>query len=185
MPPLGAGLVVCGGCACRPPGRAASPTSPSASSGPRVVRWGGAVAPPPRPFDDGCLAARPGLPSGARCPLTLLALHRLAGEEVVKSWVEELVEVVNFFLLPPLLGVDALAAAALGAVGADRGALDVAAVGEGEDALLLLDEILNVDLVLDVLISVLRSSPYLSRMAISSSFRTPLSMVSLESSSTK
>ena len=48
-------------------------------------------------------------------------------------------------------GSDAAAAAALGAVFADGQALDIAAVGQRVDALLLLDEILDIDLVLDVL----------------------------------
>ena len=47
-----------------------------------------------------------------------------------------------FFPMPPL---------ALGGVLADRGALDIARLGEGEDALLLLDQVLDVDLVLHVL----------------------------------
>ena len=53
-----------------------------------------------------------------------------------------------------LAGGDALlahAALALRGILAHAGALDVAVLREGEDALLLLDEILNVDLVLDVL----------------------------------
>ena len=48
-------------------------------------------------------------------------------------------------------GAHALAAAALGAVFLHRQALDVAAVGQGKDALLLLDEVLDVDLVGHVL----------------------------------
>ena len=48
-------------------------------------------------------------------------------------------------------GPDALAATALRAVLADGQALDVAAVGQGKDALLLLDEVFHVDLVGHVL----------------------------------
>ena len=48
-------------------------------------------------------------------------------------------------------GLDALAAAALRAVLGRGQALYVAVVGEGIDAVLLVDEILDVDLVLDVL----------------------------------
>ena len=53
-----------------------------------------------------------------------------------------------------LAGGDALlahASLALRGILAHAGALDVAVLREGEDALLFLDEILNVDLVLDVL----------------------------------
>ena len=45
----------------------------------------------------------------------------------------------------------AAAAALLAAIGRSRDALAVAGVGERKDALLLLDEILDVDLILDVL----------------------------------
>ena len=49
------------------------------------------------------------------------------------------------------LGGDALTAPALGPVGGGGQPLDVARGGEGKDALLLLDEVLDVDLVLHVL----------------------------------
>ena len=48
-------------------------------------------------------------------------------------------------------GAHALAAAALGTVLADRQTLDIAAVGQGKDALFFFDQILNVDLIRDVL----------------------------------
>ncbi len=46
---------------------------------------------------------------------------------------------------------DAAAAALLGLIGGLELALDVAVLGQGEDALLLLDQVLDVDLVLHVL----------------------------------
>ncbi len=45
----------------------------------------------------------------------------------------------------------ALAAAALGAIGGDRHALDVAAMGDGDDHVLALDQVLDVLLELEVL----------------------------------
>ncbi len=54
-------------------------------------------------------------------------------------------------LLLEVLGVDASAAPALGAVGVHGHPLDVALAGQGEGAGLLLNEILNVQLVLDLL----------------------------------
>ena len=57
----------------------------------------------------------------------------------------------HLVLLPGGHALLAHAALALGGVFADGGALDVAGLGEGEDALLLLDEIFDVDLVLHIL----------------------------------
>ena len=58
---------------------------------------------------------------------------------------------LHIVLLPEVLSVHALAAPLLGPVGRDGRTLDIACVGQGEDALLLLDQVLNVDLVLHVL----------------------------------
>ena len=61
---------------------------------------------------------------------------------------EQILDVI--FLLQSLTG-DAAAAALLRAVGVHGHALDVARVGQRVAAVLLLDQILDVDLVLDVL----------------------------------
>ena len=96
-----------------------------------------------------------GAPGGAARLGDLIALFAvdpaLVGEkedEIVGGGGEHGVHIV---LLLGGHGGNALAAPALGLVGGGGGALDVAAGGEGEDALLLLDEILDVDLVLHVL----------------------------------
>ena len=58
---------------------------------------------------------------------------------------------LDVVLLLQVLGVDAPAAPALGAVGVHGHPLDVALVGQGKGTGLLLDEVLDVDLVLDLL----------------------------------
>ena len=84
--------------------------------------------------------------------ITLLLIHPAgAGEEedVVVAGCRE--EGIHIVLLPEGLGGNALAAALLAAVGGGGHPLHVTGSGEGEDALLLLDEVLDVDLVLHIL----------------------------------
>ena len=77
----------------------------------------------------------------------------------------------HLVLLPGGHTLLAHAALALGGVLADGGALNVPGLGEGKDALLLLDQVLDIYLVLHILDSVLRSSPNFSARADSSSLR--------------
>ena len=91
-------------------------------------------------------------PAGLRYLVALLAVDpaevREEEDVVVGRGGEHRLHIV---LLAGGHGADALAAAALGAVFGGGQALYIAAVGEGVDALLLLDEVLDVYLVLDVL----------------------------------
>ena len=61
------------------------------------------------------------------------------------------VQRLHIVLLLQVLGVDTPATPALGTVGIHGHPLDIAVIGDGKGAGLLLDQILNVDLVLDLL----------------------------------
>ena len=93
--------------------------------------------------------ATPGVASGLWQLVHLLAVHAaLVGEEeqpVVRGGDEQVVDVVLVLDLRP---AQALAAPPLRTVGGDREALDVATGRDGDDHLLVGDEVLDVDLAL-------------------------------------
>ena len=117
-----------------------------------------------------------GGPAGLGNLISLLLVHPAGtGEEenvVVAGGGEQGVHTV---LLPQALGGDPLAAPLLGAVGGHRHPLDVPGGGEGEDAgSSSMRSSMSISSSTSW-ISVIRSSPYLSRISSSSCFITPTS----------